>query len=127
MHRGIFITACILAALSVALGAFAAHGLKNMISDNAVATFETGVRYQFYHVFALLFTAILYKEYHSVKIAAWLFIIGILLFSGSLYLLTMTQGMVKPGFKWVGPLTPIGGMFLIGGWIWMIVAVLKRK
>lgn len=127
MHRGIFITACILAALSVALGAFAAHGLKNMISDNAVATFETGVRYQFYHAFALLFTAILYKEYHSVKIAAWLFIIGILLFSGSLYLLTMTQGMVKPGFKWVGPLTPIGGMFLIGGWIWMIVAVLKRK
>lgn len=127
MHRGFLKTALLLGALSVGLGAFAAHGLKNLFSSNAVAVFETGVRYQFYHVFALLATAILYKDFPSVKTAGWLFIGGIILFSGSLYLLCVVQGFVQPGYRWIGAITPFGGLLFIAGWLWMFIAVLKNK
>lgn len=126
MHKGFLKTAFLLGALSVALGAFAAHGLKNYISSNAIATFETGVRYQFYHVFALLAVAILYKDIPAVKTAGWLFIGGIVLFSGSLYLLTAIQGMVQPGYKWIGAVTPFGGLLFIAGWLWLFVAVMRK-
>jgi hypothetical protein len=78
MHKGFLKTAAILTALTVALGAFAAHQLKATVSDDAVAIFETAVRYQFYHVFALFLTAIVYKEYpvKTVRIAGYLFIAG---------------------------------------------------
>lgn len=127
MHKGFLKTAFILGALSVALGAFAAHGLKNIISNNAIATFETGVRYQFYHVFALLATAIIYKDFPAVKTAGWLFIGGIILFSGSLYLLSIIQGMVQPGYRWVGLITPFGGLLFIAGWLWLLVAMFRKK
>jgi uncharacterized membrane protein YgdD (TMEM256/DUF423 family) len=127
MHKGFLKIAFLLGALSVALGAFAAHGLKNYISDNAIATFETGVRYQFYHVFALLATAILYKDFRGIKTAGWLFIAGILLFSGSLYVLSIMQGMVQPGYKWIGAITPFGGLLFIAGWLWMFMAVLRKS
>ncbi len=89
MHKGYIKTAAILGALSVALGAFAAHTLKGSVSDYALEIFETSVRYQFYHVFALLAVGILYKEFPN-KTMVWagrLFIAGIILFSGSLYIL----------------------------------------
>ena len=127
MHKGFLKTACILGALSVGLGAFAAHTLKNYFSNGAIAIFETGVRYQFYHVFALLAVAILYKDFKAVKMAGWFFIGGILLFSCSLYILAMLQGMVQPGYKWVGAITPLGGVLFIAGWLWMFVAVLRNK
>lgn len=127
MHKGFLKTAFLLGALSVALGAFAAHGLKNYISNNAIATFETGVRYQFYHVFALLAAAILYKDFKGVQTAGWLFIAGILLFSGSLYLLSAVQGMVQPGYQWIGAITPFGGLLFIAGWLWMFMAVLRKN
>lgn len=129
MHKGFLKTAAILGALSVALGAFAAHSLKNYISDNAIATFETGVRYQFYHVFALLLVAILHKEFEQkrIKVAAWLFIAGIILFSGSLYFLSILQGTVQPGYKWVGAITPFGGLCFIAGWLWLLWAVARKK
>ncbi|RYY68778.1 MAG: DUF423 domain-containing protein [Chitinophagaceae bacterium] len=127
MHKGLLITAFILGAISVGLGAFAAHSLKAMISDNAIATFETGVRYQFYHVFALLTVAILYKDFPAVRLSGWLFIAGIILFSGSLYALSILQGMVQPGYKWVGAITPFGGLMFICGWLWMVIAVVKKR
>jgi len=127
MHKGFLITAAILGALSVGLGAFAAHGLKDLFSDNAIATFETGVRYQFYHVFALMVVAILYKDFKGVKTAGWLFIGGILLFSGSLYVLAVIQGMVQPGYKWIGAITPFGGLLFIAGWLWLFIAVARQK
>ncbi|RYD82494.1 MAG: DUF423 domain-containing protein [Sphingobacteriales bacterium] len=116
-----------LGAISVGLGAFAAHGLKNLFSSNAISIFETGVRYQFYHVFALLAVAILYKDFPAVKTAGWLFIGGILLFSGSLYLLTVIQGLVQPGYKWVGAITPVGGLLFIAGWLWMFIAMFRKN
>lgn len=119
MHKGFIKTAAILGVLAVALGAFAAHALKERISDYAVNIFETGVRYQFYHVFALLVAGILYKEFPNrfIKWAGILFITGIILFSGSLYCLMYIKGAVMPGYKWIGAITPIGGLAFILGWL----------
>lgn len=129
MHKGFLKTSFVLGTLSVALGAFAAHGLKKIMAAAELATFETGVRYQFYHVFALLITAILYKEYpfKTTLIAGRFFMAGILLFSGSLYLLTLTQATSLEGYKWLGVVTPVGGVCFICGWLLLFVAVSKRN
>ena len=129
MHKGFIKTAAILGFLSVILGAFAAHALKEMVSDYAVNIFETGVRYQFYHVFALLAAGILYKEFPNVfiKWAGIFFIAGIILFSGSLYFLTYVKGTIMPGYKWIGPITPIGGLFFILGWLFLFAGCFKNK
>lgn len=129
MHKAFLQIGTVLGALSVALGAFGAHALKRMVSESAVNIFETGVRYQFYHVFALVITAILYREF-SNKWMLWsgnLFIAGIILFSGSLYILTYLKAAVRPGFDWVGAITPVGGLAFIAGWICMLVAILKQS
>ena len=125
MHKGFIRTSAILGLLSVALGAFAAHALKQKISDYAVNIFETGVRYQFYHTFALLATGILYKEFRNkfIQWAGILFIIGIILFSGSLYALMYIKGAVIPGYDWIGAITPIGGLSFLIGWACLFVAV----
>ena len=128
MHKGYLKTATILGALSIALGAFAAHTLKNTISDYALGIFETAVRYQFYHVFALLFTGILFKEFPG-KLLKWsgiFFIAGIILFSGSLYILTAIKAAVVPGYNWVGAITPVGGLCFIGGWICLFLGISKK-
>ena len=125
MHKGFLKTAAILGALSVAMGAFAAHSLKNTISDYALGIFETSVRYQFYHVFALMAVGILFKEFPG-KLLKWsgrLFIAGIILFSGSLYVLTVIKAAVLPGYNWVGAITPFGGLCFIIGWICMFLAI----
>ena len=121
MHKGFIRTAAILGALSVALGAFAAHALKQKISDYAVNIFETGVRYQFYHSIALMFAGILYKEFPTrwIKWAGICFITGIILFSGSLYCLMYIKGAVLPGYDWIGAVTPVGGLLFILGWIFL--------
>ena len=123
MNKNYLQVAALLAALSVALGAFGAHGLKSMVSEQSLITYETGVRYQFYHVFALFITGILYREQKagSFRIAFWLFITGILLFCGSLYLLTLTA----PGYRFLGAITPFGGVAFIAGWIQLALAVRK--
>lgn len=127
MHKTFLQTAALLGAISVAFGAFGAHALKKMVSDVAVNIFETGVRYQFYHVFALALAGILYRDF-SNKWMLWagnLFIIGIALFCGSLYMLTYFKATVKPNFDWVGAITPFGGLAFIAGWICMFVGVYK--
>ena len=127
MHKGFIKTAALLGALSVALGAFAAHGLKKILTADDLQIFETAVRYQFYHVFALLAAGILYKEYPG-KLLAWagkLFIAGIMLFSGSLYLLCYVKYNQMP-LNWIGAITPFGGVALIAGWLMLFFAVLKK-
>jgi uncharacterized membrane protein YgdD (TMEM256/DUF423 family) len=128
MHKGFLKTAALLGALSVALGAFAAHTLKQNISENALEIFETAVRYQFYHVFALFIAGIIYKEFPN-KQTEWagkLFIAGIILFCGSLYLLTAIEVAGQSSFKWVGAITPLGGLCFILGWIFLFIGC-KRK
>ena len=129
MHKGFLISGILLCALSVALGAFAAHGLKQTVSDYAVQIFETGVRYQFYHAFALILIDILFS--HSkpglAKWSGYLFIAGIILFSGSLYALTFIKAAVLPGYNWVGAITPIGGLCFILGWILLALGISRVK
>ena len=118
-------TAAILGALAVMAGAFGAHALKQLLSDKYLAIFETAVRYQFYHVFALLAVGILFKEFPGSYLV-WsgrLFCFGILIFSGSLYLLTLLEAMGQQGFKWLGAITPVGGLCLIAGWVLLAVGM----
>ncbi len=128
MHKGFIKTAALLGALSVMLGAFAAHGLKKILSADDLQIFETAVRYQFYHVFALLAIGILYKEFPG-KLMVWsgrLFIAGIIIFSGSLYLLCYVKYNQLP-LNWVGAITPFGGAAFIAGWVMLLLAVVKRN
>jgi len=128
MHRWFLITASLIGALSVALGAFAAHTLRQIIPADAVAIFETGVRYQFYHAFALLAVAILYEKYPGslLQWAGNCFQAGIILFSGSLYLLSALKAAETVGVSKIGMLTPFGGLFFIAGWILMVIAFIKK-
>lgn len=111
--KRILITAAISGALAVMLGAFGAHGLKKIVSPDMLEVFKTGVQYQFYHTFALLIVGILmtFEQSKALKWAAYLFVAGIVLFSGSLYLLAITA--IKP----LGAITPFGGVAFIAGWI----------
>ncbi|MGB8190748.1 MAG: DUF423 domain-containing protein [Chitinophagaceae bacterium] len=128
MSKTFLIIGSILGALSVALGAFGAHSLKKIVPADTVATFETGVRYQFYHTFALLFIALLMERMQSqwLSWAGYCFIIGIVLFSGSLYLLTALKATSTVGLNGVGIITPFGGLFFIAGWLLMLTAIIKR-
>ena len=128
MHRWFLITASLIGALSVALGAFAAHGLKQVLPAEAVAIFETGVRYQFYHAFALLAVGILYEKYPGglLQWAGNCFQLGIILFSGSLYALTALKASEAVGVAKIGLITPFGGLFFIAGWILMVIAFIKK-
>lgn len=128
MNKTFLIAAALLGALAVALGAFAAHGLKELLAADQVQVFETAVRYQFYHVFALLAAGLLYKDFPSKPMlwAGRLFITGILFFSGSLYAMTFCkyQGMEA---RWLGPVTPLGGVLFIAGWLLLFAAIVKKK
>ena len=127
MSKTFLIIASVLGALSVALGAFAAHGLKKIVPPDTVATFETGVRYQFYHTFALLITALLLQRMQGQSLvwAGYCFIIGIILFSGSLYVLTALKATETVGLNGIGIITPFGGLFFIAGWVLMLFAAIK--
>ncbi len=127
MHKGFLKTATLTGALSVILGAFAAHRLKQILSPEILQVFETAVRYQFYHVFALMAAGILYKEFtgNLLKWAGYLFITGMILFCGSLYLLCYIKHNEWP-LSGVGAITPIGGAAFIAGWIMLFAGIAKR-
>ena len=128
MNRNFLSIAALLGALSVVLGAFAAHKLKEIVGPDTVAIFETGVRYQFYHVFALLLVALL-SEKITNKWMLWAgncFITGIVLFSGSLYTLTALKIAENNHIKLVGIATPVGGLFFIAGWLFLWIGVSKK-
>ena len=119
MSRRFFLLAALLGALSVALGAFAAHGLKPRLEPALLANWETGVRYQFYHVFGLMAAAWLLRQQPDSRWArwtGWLFLAGSLLFSGSLYVMALT------GMRWLGMVTPFGGVAFITGWLLLALA-----
>jgi uncharacterized membrane protein YgdD (TMEM256/DUF423 family) len=129
MHKGFLRTGAILGALAVALGALGAHRLKKLVSAETVATFETGVRYQYYHVIALLIIAVVFEKFPAkwMKIAGYCFITGIVLFSGSLYLITALKAKATVGLSGIGIITPIGGLFFVAGWLFMFWAVLQPE
>ena len=128
MKKGFIQSSAILGALSVSLGAFAAHGLKKILTADELQIFETAVRYQFYHVFALLAVGILFQTFPGalMKWSGYLFISGIVLFSGSLYLLCYFRHNGLP-YEWVGAITPFGGLAFIAGWLMLFVGISKRN
>lgn len=128
MNRSFLVVAAVLGALSVMLGAFGAHALKSKLPVDALEIFETAVRYQFYHVFALLAAGML-AQYFPGSLITWsgrLFIAGIILFSGSLYLLTYFKAAGNQQMNWLGAITPVGGLCFIGGWILVAIAIIKK-
>jgi uncharacterized membrane protein YgdD (TMEM256/DUF423 family) len=127
MHKKFLIIASLLGALSVALGAFAAHQLKAIVSADVLQIFETAVKYQLYHALALLATGILLQQFPAKQLrwAGSLFITGIILFSGSLYLLCYIKHQQIPA-TWVGAITPVGGVCFIAGWILLAVGVSRK-
>ena len=110
------------ALLSVILGAFASHSLKNLLNDSALQSFEVGVRYLMYHGLALLFLSVIPIE--GKKWVYRLFVSGTLIFSFSIFLLSI-QSIMKLNLKWLGPITPIGGSLLIIGWFIFIINAFK--
>jgi uncharacterized membrane protein YgdD (TMEM256/DUF423 family) len=128
-NKDFLTTATALAALAVALGAFGAHGLKPLVSPERLEAFKTGVQYQFYHAFAIALTVIISQHLDDkwLRRSAWLFLTGILLFSGSLYILTYFSATNTEGGKWVGAITPLGGVFFLLGWGFLTMAILKNK
>lgn len=122
MHTTFLRSGALIAFLAVVLGAFGAHSLKEHVPESAVSIFETGVRYQFYHAIALMIAGMLFKEYSNkfIKLAGKLFIVGIILFSGSLYLLTYLKGFNVHGFDWTGIITPLGGLAFLSGWLCLL-------
>lgn len=109
----------LLGGLAVGLGAFAAHGMKAHFDEAQLRTFETGVRYQMYHALALLACGLLQRGGVRATAAVALFVAGVLMFSGSLY------GLVWTGASWLGPVTPIGGVALLGGWLALVATALR--
>jgi uncharacterized membrane protein YgdD (TMEM256/DUF423 family) len=123
MSRLFLIIGAVNGGLSVACGAFAAHGLSGRLSAASLATFETAARYQMYHALALVAVAVLLTRDASSALerAGWSFLIGIVLFSGSLYALTFT------GQTWLGAVTPVGGVAFLAGWALLSFGVLGDR
>jgi uncharacterized membrane protein YgdD (TMEM256/DUF423 family) len=123
-ERQFIVIGCILGGLSVALGAFGAHGLRDIVAPNLLDNYETGVRYQFFHAFALIAAGLVYPKLSQskfAKYAGWLFLIGTIIFSGSLY------GIALTGMRWLGAITPIGGVAYVVGWACLAYAVWQSK
>lgn len=128
MYKPFLFTAAILGALAVALGAFGAHGLKSKVNADTLQVFETAVKYQFWHVFALIVVSILFQHYSSNTLlwSGRCFIAGIILFSGSLYALTFFRVAGNENMNWLGAITPLGGLSFIAGWILLAISVIKK-
>jgi len=125
MSRIFLVTGAIFGGLSVAAGAFATHALKEKLSERALQIFEVGARYQMYHALALLLVGLLLTRFGqatmSLMVSGFAFIAGVLIFSGSLYALSLT------GIKWLGAITPVGGAAFVVGWSCLAIAAWGLK
>jgi uncharacterized membrane protein YgdD (TMEM256/DUF423 family) len=119
--QALLVTGAINGALAVLLGAFGAHGLKNRVAPEMLTTWETASQYHFYHALALLAVGILAKQFGSAGLltSGWILLAGTVVFSGSLYLLVLTDQ------RWLGAVTPLGGTALIVGWVWLAWALTR--
>ncbi|MEJ7913888.1 MAG: DUF423 domain-containing protein [Chitinophagaceae bacterium] len=128
MHKTFLVTGAVMAGIAVVLGAFGAHGLKKLVGPETVSTFQTGVQYQMYHALAMMLLGILYQQFSNnmLHYAGLFFSGGILLFSGSLYLLSIMKAREVVGLSGIGIITPIGGLLFIAGWVLLILGLLKK-
>lgn len=127
MDKKIILTAIFLGLTTIILGAFGAHALKKVLTEAQLQSFEVGVRYQMYHALFLLFIGVFtFLNEKERLIIFWLTISGVLFFSGSIYLLA-TNGITNLKAKWLGPITPVGGLLLITAWGYLFYSVLSKK
>ena len=126
-EKHLLAAASLLALLAVAFGAFGAHGLNELLTKAQAAAYETAVRYQFYHSFAIFITLFLNRSASSSIFiaAARCFLVGTVLFSGSIYLLSLS-GFTNLPTDLLGPLTPIGGVFMLLGWLLVLIGVIRK-
>ena len=129
MQKSLLISAALFGAVAVISGAFGAHRLKDSLTPDQLSTYETAVKYLFYHVFAIIAAALLYdKTGSNLSLYAGLaFILGIILFSGSLFLLSTKSIIGIESWGWLGPITPIGGLAFIIGWGMLLISVFHIK
>jgi len=128
MNKRIILTASFFGVVAVLLGAFGAHGLKALIDNSSMEIWQKGVDYQFYHTFALLYLSTFARYRNTlINIAYFCFTFGIILFSGSLYLLATRSILHLDFINLIGPLTPIGGLLFVLGWIMLFFAAFKDK
>lgn len=127
MERKLILAAAVMGAIAIVLGAFGAHALKKVLTEVQLNTFEVGVRYQMYHaLFLLLIANMNFLTLKEKTIIMYLVIVGVLLFSGSIYLLS-TSVITKIKTSFLGPLTPIGGMFLIASWLYLFCITIVKN
>jgi len=127
VNRKIVLTGIVLITISILLGAFGAHGLKSIVSSEKLISFETGVKYQMYQGLAFIIIGLNYSTINFIN--PWFYrlgLVGILLFSGSIYFLTITDLTHLPKLIFI-PLTPIGGGLLITSWLFLFIFILKQK
>lgn len=129
MHKTFLSLGALLGTIAVSLGAFGAHGLKQIVSSADVSVFQTGVQYQMYHTLALMLVAIVYDRLPNkwIMLAGYLFSLGVLFFSGSLYLITALKAAERVVPAAVGILTPLGGLLFIAGWLCFLAGVFKKN
>lgn len=126
-NKKILVTATLLGAITIAMGAFGAHGLKKLVDAASVASFETGVRYQMYHVLALVILGFAPRISESTKWwVFWFFMVGILFFSGSIYILSL-KSQWSFNVTFLGPITPLGGLLFMIGWLRWCYGIMKLK
>ena len=127
MQRNLLILGCVLGMLAVILGAFGAHGLKEVLSEESLTSYETGVRYQFYHAFlALIVANSSFFTSKTKNIVFYLILVGVILFSGSIYLLS-AYALTGVSFKSIAFITPVGGLLLILAWLLLFVNLLRMN
>jgi uncharacterized membrane protein YgdD (TMEM256/DUF423 family) len=124
MQKTLLVAGALLGGLGVAIGAFGAHALRAALTESGrTDTFETAVKYQFYHALALLLVGMLYAAFpnRSVLYAGYSMLAGVIVFSGSLYILCLT------GIRWLGAITPLGGVFMILGWGLLLYGIIRKE
>lgn len=129
MQKNKIVVGALLAALANALGAFGAHALKQVASEATLATFETAVKYQFYHAVGILLLVACspYIQLKWLNYSYRLFVAGTIIFCGSLYLLTYTRVHLSSPWNWLGAITPLGGLCFIAGWLALAFAAIKNE
>ena len=127
MNKSIVIIGIVVLVIAIVLGAFGAHALKEHLTPEKLNTFEVGVRYQVYHGLAFLILGFSADKFQfSLKLPTRLIFVGVLMFSGSIYFLAI-QEMLDVSLKFLGPITPLGGLLIITGWILFLIKIIRSK
>jgi uncharacterized membrane protein YgdD (TMEM256/DUF423 family) len=129
MNRSFFATGCVLCALAVGSGALGAHGLRNVLDPYSAEVYRTAVLYHFLHAIGILAVSLMSRMVRGrfIHLPFWFLLSGIILFSGSLYLLSTKELWTDSSLLWLGPLTQLGGLFFIAGWVSAAIGIFQKK